>query len=220
MLVKEAQKINGYIETFLGGKKGIVINIGSSTSEFVDISQPYIRNLVLNPLSLNFKILNIDIKSQEGVDLVADFTEQNGQEQIKKLEGNLYLISNLLEHIPDYMIGIESIKSMLKSGDLLILSGPKSFPYHADPIDNMFRPSIKELRQYFENDFEIKDLQIVKSGTVFSSSVLMQNPKSTGKAIKSKGSLVNLIFNPRFMIRMVRNLFYPATAFCMFAVKK
>jgi hypothetical protein len=220
LLVKEAQKINGYIETFLGGKKGIVINIGSSTSEFVDISQPYIRNLVLNPLSLNFKILNIDIKSQEGVDLVADFTEQNGQEQIKKLEGNLYLISNLLEHIPDYMIGIESIKSMLKSGDLLILSGPKSFPYHADPIDNMFRPSIKELRQYFENDFEIKDLQIVKSGTVFSSSVLMQNPKSTGKAIKSKGSLVNLIFNPRFMIRMVRNLFYPATAFCMFAVKK
>ena len=220
MLVKEAQKINGYIETFLGGKKGIVINIGSSTSEFVDISQPYIRNLVLNPLSLNFKILNIDIKSQEGVDLVADFTEQNGQEQIKKLEGNLYLISNLLEHIPDYMIGIESIKSMLKSGDLLILSGPKSFPYHADPIDNMFRPSIKELRQYFENDFEIKDLQIVKSGTVFSSSVLMQNPKSTGKAIKSKGSIFNLILNPKFMLRMVRNLFYPATAFCMFAVKK
>ena len=220
MLVKEAVKINVYIQEFLKDKNGVAINIGSSTADFIDISQPYIRRYVLDPLSKNFKIKNIDIKGQDGVDLVADFTKRNGQEQIKKLGGNLYLISNLLEHIPDYMVGIESIKSMLKSGDLLILSGPKSFPYHPDPIDNMFRPSIKELRQYFDNDFEIKDLQIVKSGTVFSSSVLMQNPKSTGKAIKSKGSLVNLFLNPKFMLRMVRNLFYPATAFCMFAVKK
>ena len=220
MLVKEAIKINTYIQEFLKDKKGIAINIGSSTADFIDVSQPYIRRYVLDPLSENFKVKNIDIKEQDGVDLVADFTKQNGQELIKKLEGNLYLISNLLEHIPDYLIGIESIKSMLKAGDLLILSGPKSFPYHPDPIDNMFRPSVKELRLYFSNDFEIRDLQIVKSGTVFSSSVLMQNPKSTGKAIKSKGSLIKLIFNPRFMFRMVRNLFYPATAFCMFAVKK
>ena len=220
MLIKEAKKINEYIETFLKDKKGIAINIGSSTADFIDISQPYIRNFVLNPLSLNFKILNIDIKSQEGVDLVADFTTPEGQKSIANLNGNLYLISNLLEHIPDYNLGIKSIVELLNTGDVLILSGPKSFPYHPDPIDNMFRPSIKELQQYFESDFEIKDLQIVKSGTVFSSSVLMQNPKSTGKAIKSKGSLFKLILNPSFVLRMVRNLFYPATAFCMFAVKK
>jgi hypothetical protein len=220
MLIKEAKKINEYIETFLKDKKGIAINIGSSTADFIDISQPYIRNFVLNPLSLNFKILNIDIKSQEGVDLVANFTTPEGQKSIANLNGNLYLISNLLEHIPDYNLGIKSIVELLNTGDVLILSGPKSFPYHPDPIDNMFRPSIKELQQYFESDFEIKDLQIVKSGTVFSSSVLMQNPKSTGKAIKSKGSLFKLILNPSFVLRMVRNLFYPATAFCMFAVKK
>jgi hypothetical protein len=220
MLIKEAKKINEYIETFLKDKKGIAINIGSSTSEFVDISQPYIRNFVLNPLSLNFKILNIDIKSQEGVDLVADFTTPDGQKSIANLNGSLYLISNLLEHIPDYNLGIKSIVELLNTGDVLILSGPKSFPYHPDPIDNKFRPSIKELRHYFENDFEIKDLQIVKSGTVFSSSVLMQNPKSTGTAIKAKGSLLKLLFSPRFVYRMIRNIFYPATAFCMFAVKK
>jgi hypothetical protein len=220
MLVKEAKKINEYIETFLKEKKGIAINIGSSTADFIDISQPYIRNLVLQPLSLHFKILNIDIKNQKGVDLVADFTTPEGQKSIASLNGNLYLISNLLEHIPDYNLGIKSIVELLKTGDVLILSGPKSFPYHPDPIDNMFRPSIKELQKYFESDFEVKDLQIVKSGTVFSSSVLMQNPKSTGKAIKSKGSLFKVILNPSFVLRMVRNLFYPATAFCMFAVKK
>jgi hypothetical protein len=220
LLVKEALKIYKYINEYLKDKNGVAINIGSSTADFIDVSQPYIRRYVLDPLSENFKIKNVDIKVQDGVDLVSDFTTQNGQELIKKLGGNLYLISNLLEHIPDYMVGIESIKSMLKSGDLLILSGPKSFPYHPDPIDNMFRPTIKELQEYFEDDFEIKDLQIVKSGTVFFSSVLMQNPKSTGKAIRSKGSLFNLMLNPRFILRMIRNLFYPATAFCMFAVKK
>jgi hypothetical protein len=220
LLVKEAQKINNYINEYLKDKNGVAINIGSSTADFTDVSQPYIRRFVLDPLSENFKVKNIDIKNQIGVDLVADFTTVKGQELIRSSNGNLYLISNLLEHIPDFAVGIESIKSMLKTGDLLILSGPKSFPYHPDPIDNMFRPSIRELRQYFENDFEIKDLQIVKSGTVFSSSVLMQNPKSTGRAIKSKGSLFKLILNPSFVLRMVRNLFYPATAFCMFAVKK
>jgi hypothetical protein len=220
MLINEAKKINEYLETFLKDKKGIAINIGSSTADFIDTSQPYIGNLVLRPMSLNFKILNIDIKNQDGVDLVADFTTPKGQKSISNLNGNLYLISNLLEHVPDYNLGIQSIIKLLNSGDALILSGPKSFPYHPDPIDNMFRPSINELRQYFENDFEIKDLQIVKSGTVFSSSVIVQNPKETGNAIKSKGSLINLILNPRFMLRMVRNIFYPASAFCMFAVKK
>jgi hypothetical protein len=220
MLIKEAKKINEYIETFLKDKKGIAINIGSSTADFIDISQPYIRNLVLNPLSLNFKILNIDIKNQEGVDLVADFTTPEGQQSIASLNGNLYLISNLLEHIPDYNLGIQSIIKLLNSGDVLILSGPKSFPYHPDPIDNMFRPSLKVLQSYFETEFEIINLEIVKSGTVFSSSVVMQNPKSTGTAIKSKGSLTKLLLNPRFVYRMTRNVFYPASAFCMIAVKK
>ena len=220
MLVKEAQKINSYIQEFLKDKKGVAINIGSSAADFIDISQPYIRRYVLDPLSENFKIKNIDIKEVVGVDLVADFTTNSGQELIKKLEGNLYLISNLLEHIPDYMVGIESIKSMLKTGDLLILSGPKSFPYHPDPIDNMFRPSISELNSYFASDFEIIDLRIVRSGTVLFSTALMQNTKSTGKVLRSKGSLSKLLLSPKFMLRMVRNLFYPATAFCMFAVKK
>ena len=220
MLIKEAKKINNYIETFLSNKKGTAIIIGSSTADFIDISQPYIRKLVLNPLSKNFKILNIDIKNQEGVDLVADFTTLAGQRSIANLNGNLYLISNLLEHIPDYQLGIKSIVQLLNRDDILILSGPKSFPYHPDPIDNWFRPSKRELQQYFKNSFEIIDLQIVKSGTVFSSSVLMQNPKSTGAAIKSKGSLIRLVGSPRFIFRMIRNIFYPVSAYCMFAIKK
>jgi hypothetical protein len=175
---------------------------------------------VLNPLSENFKIINIDIKNQKGVDLVADFTTKNGQTLIKELKGNLYMISNLLEHIPDYSLGVDSIKKMLKKGDILILSGPKSFPYHPDPIDNKFRPSVKELICLFHQDFEIIDLRIVRSGTVLFSTALLQNPRSTGSVLRTKGSIMKLLFSPKFVFRMVRNLFYPATAFCMFAVKK
>jgi hypothetical protein len=220
MLVKEAHKIHDYINFYLADKKGIAVNIGSSTSEFIDNSQPYIRSHVLNPLSKNFKIKNIDIKNQIGVDLVADFTTEIGQARIKELNGNLYLISNLLEHIPDYSLGINSIKKMLNKGDILILSGPKSFPYHPDPIDNKFRPSVKELTELFHQDFEIIDLRIVRSGTVLFSTVLLQNPKSTGSVLRTKGSIMKLLFSPKFVFRMVRNLFYPATAFCMFAIKK
>jgi hypothetical protein len=220
MLVKEAHKIHDYIDSYLGDKKGIAVNIGSSTSEFIDKSQPYIRSHVLNPLSKNFKIKNIDIKNQRGVDLVADFTTKNGQVLIKELKGNLYLISNLLEHIPDYSLGVNSIKNMLKKGDILILSGPNSFPYHPDPIDNKFRPSVKELTELFHQDFEIIDLRIVRSGTVLFSTALFQNPRSTGVVLRTKDSILKLLFSPKFVFRIVGNLFYPATAFCMFAVKK
>jgi len=220
MLIKEAHKIHDYINTYLGDKKGIAVNIGSSTSEFINKSQPYVISHVLNPLSKNFKVKNIDIKNQEGVDLVADFTTKKGRVLIKELKGNLYLISNLLEHIPDYLLGVSSIKNMLKKGDILILSGPKSFPYHPDPIDNKFRPSVKELTKLFHQDFEIIDLRIVRSGTVLFSTALIQNPRSTGVVLRTKGSILKLLFTPKFVFRMVRNLFYPATAFCMFAVKK
>jgi hypothetical protein len=109
---------------------------------------------------------------------------------------------------------------MLNKGDILILSGPKSFPYHPDPIDNKFRPSVKVLTELFHQDFEIMDLRIVRSGTVLFSTVLLQNPRSTSLVLRTKGSILKLLFSPKFVFRTVRNLFYPATAFCMFAIKK
>src|SRR5205085_4736707 len=52
-------------------------------------------------------------------------------------------------HVTDRQIVCAAIWSLLPPGGFLILTVPYRFPYHEDPIDTMFRPSVEELAQLF-----------------------------------------------------------------------
>ena len=220
MLLKEAKWINNIINVHLKNVGGTAINLGSSSLDFIKYNQPYIESLVLNPLSRNLKLINVDIKIDSNVQIVANFLTQAGQEKIKEQQAKVFLVSNLLEHIPDALNGIDQLKKIIEPNSYLILTGPKSFPYHPDPIDNMFRPKLNEINALFEEEFRVIALDIVRNGTVFSSSLFGRSREKTGKVIQSKGGLLSLIFKTNFLFRTVRNLFYPASAFCMIAQKK
>ncbi len=51
----------------------------------------------------------------------------------------------------------------MKSGSILLVTGPYQFPYHEDPIDTMFRPTPEELRHEFSGLQYIQG-EIVKCG--------------------------------------------------------
>jgi hypothetical protein len=220
MLPKEAKWINTIINKYLLGVDGEVINLGSSTLDFISYNQPFIKDLVLDPLLRNFQVTNVDIKSDPNVQLVANFLTEAGQTLIKEKGAKVFLVSNLLEHIPNAIEGIEKVKKLMEPKTYLILTGPKSFPYHPDPIDNMFRPSISEIRGYFEKEFEIVKLDLIRNGTVFTSSFFGRSTKKSKAIIESKGGLLNLALNPNIIYRVLRNLVYPASAFCLLAIKK
>ncbi|HNF29028.1 MAG TPA: hypothetical protein PLY81_01980, partial [Chitinophagaceae bacterium] len=53
----------------------LVANLGSSTAYFREVIQPHIQQYLMQPLANNgWNIINIDLKQEDGVDVVADVT--------------------------------------------------------------------------------------------------------------------------------------------------
>jgi SAM-dependent methyltransferase len=149
MLYKESiwfkQTINKYCKP-----NSLVLNIGSSTKEFLTEVQPYIHENVISPIiDLGCTLKNIDLKQAEGVDLVGDVTNPEFINSLKLLKPSLIICANLLEHLEDRQAFIDGLKQIIGDDTLLIVSVPLNFPFHADPIDTLYRPTLGELAADF-----------------------------------------------------------------------
>jgi SAM-dependent methyltransferase len=166
MLVKESYWYKDVIANYVSTGSHIII-IGSSTRTFREKLQPHIYENVYKPLeSLKCSVLNVDLKEDEGVDLAGDITDVVFLNQLKNLKADFVICSNLLEHITNRAVFINSISAILKEGGKLIISVPFSYPYHSDPIDTLYRPSVKQLVNDLK-DFSLLEGKIVKSGKLF-----------------------------------------------------
>ena len=47
------------------------------------------------------------------------------------------------------------ITDLTKPGGLAIVSVPKAYPFHPDPIDTMYRPTLSELEALWRDDFDV-----------------------------------------------------------------
>lgn len=145
----------------------LVLNIGSSTKEFIEHTQPYIKTNIFDEFAQKGCIVkNVDIKEANGVDFVGDVTDPVFIEQLKQLNASFIICSNLLEHLEERTAFCEALVKIMNSGTQLIVSVPYRFPYHEDPIDTMYRPDLKELQQAFPN-LRLVEGQIVNCGTYF-----------------------------------------------------
>jgi hypothetical protein len=145
----------------------LVLNIGSSTKEFIEVTQPYIKeNLFDEFAKKNCTVKNIDIKQAEGVDFVGDVTDPSFIEKLKQQNASFIICSNLLEHLTDRTSFCEALVKIMNADTKLIISVPYNFPYHEDPIDTMYRPNLNELQQAFPS-LKLVEGQIVDCGTYF-----------------------------------------------------
>lgn len=166
MLLTESYWYKKIIEDLVT-PNSLVIVIGSSTKTFREKTQPHINTNIYQPLAKkNCKIINVDLKDEEGVDLSGDITQPDFIAELQKLKADLIICSNLLEHILDRDIFIHSISAILKKDGLLVVSVPYSYPYHSDPIDTLYRPSISGIINDFRN-FQLMEGKIVKSGMLY-----------------------------------------------------
>jgi hypothetical protein len=191
---------------------GLVLNIGSSTADFILSQQPYIKDNVLAPLSKLGKIINVDIKQSPGVDIVDDFLQPSGMRRLKELKPKIILVSNLLEHLPNPYQGINSLIEIAPSGSYLILTGPRRYPYHPDPIDNRFRPSKRRLMNLMRGSFEILDLDVVRGGTALTAT--SQNKKATYDWLISRFKFDDLYTNRKILLLGLKNAIFPVSAIC------
>lgn len=153
MLLAEANwisKVVGEIDLHDCHRPFRVLNLGSSTSEFRTKVQPYIDSIALESFRIrNCEVLNVDLKIDDGVDIVADLLSREGFERLKSHDVDLVLCSNLLEHVQDPRLMACRLAALVREGAYLLVTVPCSFPYHADPIDNGFRPTTDELASLF-----------------------------------------------------------------------
>ena len=164
MLIRESEWIGARMAEIPDADLFPLLNVGSSTEEFRTQVQPHIDANVFAPLrARGGKIWHLDIKPAEGVDIVGDLLDPSFRATFRGLACRSILVSNLFEHVTDRAAIAESLLDVVLPGGYLIVTGPRSFPFHADPIDTMFRPTSEEMAEYFPG-MELVDSAIINAG--------------------------------------------------------
>jgi len=127
-----------------------MLNVGSSTLEYRTVVCPCIERDLLGPLrERGVRLLHIDLKAHDGVDVVGDIVDQAVRSRIAALGVKSILCNNFLEHVENLPQACKALAEICPPGGRLCLSVPHAFPFHPDPIDNGFRPSLTQLQAIF-----------------------------------------------------------------------
>ena len=153
-----------------------LLNLGSSTLEYRTIACPHIERSLMRPLlDRGVKVLNMDIKDALGVDIVGDILDPVVRSRILSMGVKTILCNNLLEHVTDVPAMCSALAETCPIGGSLCLSVPYAFPFHPDPIDNGFRPSLSDLERIFTPfGFRVDDGDVVSFGSYGQS--ILSNP--------------------------------------------
>ena len=148
MLPGEAIRIR---ETLLA-REGIspLLNLGSSTRHFREITQPHVERELFGPLrAAGIAIVHGDRKAADGVDHEGDILDPAVRRELRARGFKCLLLSNVLEHVRDRNQVAAACAEIVGPGGLILATAPSSYPYHADPIDTGYRPAPAELAALF-----------------------------------------------------------------------
>jgi hypothetical protein len=128
-----------------------LLNLGSSTREFREVTQPHIHAELFRPLAeAGVAVIHSDLKQADGVDRAGDILDPAVMGDLTSRGFRCVLISNLLEHVRNREAVAAACEEIVGSGGLILATVPASFPFHADPIDTYYRPSPSELAALFK----------------------------------------------------------------------
>lgn len=152
MFRAEARWINAELDSADIGNILTVLDVGASDFNYRTVVQPHIHELIHKPLlDKGCKISFLDIKDNAGVDIVADLTSIELSDALFSKTFDLILCCNLLEHVTQRDVFIRNLLRFSHHGTLLVATVPCAYPQHADPIDTMYRPSVKQLIHFIES---------------------------------------------------------------------
>ncbi len=127
-----------------------LLNIGSSTSQFREIEQPWTLHFIFEPLKQRgVDVLHLDSRDGAGIDIRANVLCARELPRIQALGAKAVLCCNILEHVSDPAALARRCIEIVGPGGLIFVTVPYSYPHHRDPIDTMFRPTPDELARLF-----------------------------------------------------------------------
>lgn len=149
MFKEEARWIKTAIAECGLGSRTSVLDVGASNLQFRTVIQPHIHELIHKPLlEKGFEITFLDIKKDEGVDVQVDLSLPNLSGELFSKTYDLIICCNILEHVEQRTLFVQNLLRYAHPGTLLMVTVPLVYPKHSDPIDTMYRPTIKELSEF------------------------------------------------------------------------
>jgi len=144
-----------------------VLNLGSSTLEYRTLTCPHIDSFMFRPLAeKGVRVLHADMKEGVGIDVVGSVLDESTQAKLLGLGIRSVLCNNVLEHVVDIDAMCRALSGVCPKGGLLLISVPHGYPFHPDPIDNGFRPGVRELAELLEpHGFDLRSGELVTFGS-------------------------------------------------------
>lgn len=159
MFVEETEWIKNSLQSALPDCSS-VLDIGSSNLKFRTEIQPHITANLYQPLvDRGCRVTHADIKEDEGVDLVIDFSRTDLPDSLFGQQYDLVICCNILEHVADRDVFMTNLSRFTRQGGLLLITVPHLYPRHNDPIDTMYRPNSAELREFVDRFGRITPLK-------------------------------------------------------------
>lgn len=166
MLPKEAAVMGQWLAETEFGSDSVCLNLGSSTRVFREHVQPYIQADIIAPLERRgVRVVHCDLKADDGVDEVGDLLDPNVQARLARYSADLLICSNMLEHLPEIQPFVDACARVVRPGGLCLITVPRSFPYHPDPLDTMYRPTPQQVAALLP-DWEIVEAADVAAGNL------------------------------------------------------
>jgi hypothetical protein len=150
-----------------GEKLSPVLNLGSSTLEYRTVVCPHIDTFMFRPLAQRgVRVFHADMKDGVGIDVVGSVLDDGTRARLLALGVRTVLCNNVLEHVVDVDAMCKALAAVCPEDGLLLISVPHAYPFHPDPIDNGFRPSVPELAELLRpHGFELQAGELVTFGS-------------------------------------------------------
>jgi hypothetical protein len=165
MLANEAIWIGNVLTALPLNVASPCLNLGSSTDNFRKIVQPCIERYIIAPgEARGMRFIHVDIKEAPGVDMTGDVYDPAFQARLAASKPGSILCCNMFEHVLDRQKLADICTQLVRPGGYIVVSVPKSYPYHLDPIDTYFRPTPADIAELF-SDCEIVASDIILDRT-------------------------------------------------------
>lgn len=155
MFEREARWISDRLAAYPPRLLSPLLNIGSGTRPFREKVQPWIARDLLAPLAARgVEIVHLDARSGDGpgdgIDIQADLLRDGDFALVAEARRYAALLCcNVLEHVRDPGEFARRCAMLVRPGGIIVVTVPRSYPHHADPIDTLYRPTPEEAAALF-----------------------------------------------------------------------
>lgn len=163
MLNNEAIWIGENLSALSLNNNAIVLNFGSQNQKY-NKENKYLMDYVINPIREKSQLRNLDLQSGDGIDYSGNLYENDFFLKMKAIQFDCILLCNVLEHVTNIEELTKRVAELIKPGGYIVFTGPNQYPLHHDPIDNGFRPDIKQALSLFKG-FKLIKGEIITDNT-------------------------------------------------------